>query len=103
MYTLLKQHCLCWLGQVVRMADGRIPKDLLYGDLELGGNCPRGRPQLRYKDICKRDLKALGMDLNRWETLISERLCTALKEAEHVPYALSLTRFWYHLAGQSSK
>ncbi|KAJ7317013.1 hypothetical protein JRQ81_003175, partial [Phrynocephalus forsythii] len=32
---------------------------------------PQRRPQLRYKDICKRDLKALGMDLNRWETLTS--------------------------------
>ena len=72
MYTLLKQQRPCWLGHVVTMADGQIPKDLLYGEL-VQGNCPRGRPQLRYKEICKRDLKALGMDLNRWETLTSER------------------------------
>ena len=71
MYTLLKQRRLRWLGHVVRMADGRIPKDLLYGGL-VQGNRPRGRPQLRYKDICKRDLKALEIDLNRWETLTSE-------------------------------
>ena len=67
MYTLLKQRRLRWLGHVVRMADGQIPKDLLYGEL-VQGHRPRGRPQLRYKDICKRDLKALGMDLHRWET-----------------------------------
>ena len=60
--TLLKQQCLHWFGHVVRMADDRIPKDPLYGEL-LQGNRPR--PQLRYKDIYKRDLKALGMDLNR--------------------------------------
>ena len=60
----MKQRRLRWLGHVVRMADGQIPKDLLYGEL-VQGNHPRGRPQLRYKDICKQDLKALGMDLNR--------------------------------------
>ena len=49
------------------MADSWIPKDLLYGEL-VQGNCPRERPQLLYKDICKRDLK----DLKRWETLTSE-------------------------------
>ena len=54
------------------MADGWIPKDLLYGEL-VQGNRPRGRPQLRYKDICKWDLEALGMDLNRWETLTFDR------------------------------
>ena len=26
-----------------------------------------------YKVVCKRDLKALGIDVNRWETLASER------------------------------
>ena len=31
MYTLLKQRRLHWLGHVRRMADGRIPKDILYG------------------------------------------------------------------------
>ena len=58
MYTLLKQRHLRWLGHLVRMADGRIPKDLLYREL-VQGKHPRGRPQLRYKDICKWDLKTL--------------------------------------------
>ena len=53
MYTLLKQRRLCWLGHVVRMADGRIPKDLLYGEL-VQGSRPRGRPQLRYKTSASR-------------------------------------------------
>ena len=31
MFTLLKQRCMRWLGHVVRMDDGRVPKDL-YGE-----------------------------------------------------------------------
>ena len=80
MYTLLKQRLLRWLGHVVRMPDGRIPKDLLYGEL-VQGNRPRGGPQLQYNDICKWDLKASGMDLNRWETLTSEH--SAWRQAFH--------------------
>ena len=55
-------------------------RDSLYGEL-VQGMCPRGRPQLRYKDICKQDQKALGMDLNRWETLTAER--SAWRQAVH--------------------
>ena len=72
MYSLLKQRRMHWLGHVVRMEDGRIPKDLLYGELTLGSR-PTGRPKLRFKDVCKRDLKALNVDVNTWEATASER------------------------------
>ncbi|PFX23928.1 LINE-1 retrotransposable element ORF2 protein [Stylophora pistillata] len=36
MFTLIRQRRLRWLGDVYRMEDGRIPKDLLYGELETG-------------------------------------------------------------------
>ena len=36
LYTLLKQRHMRWLGHVTRMKDGRIPKDLLYGELRQG-------------------------------------------------------------------
>ena len=57
MFSLLKQRRMRWLGHVCRMEDGRILKDLLYDEL-VTGKRPTGRPQLRYKGICKRDLKA---------------------------------------------
>ena len=38
------------------MQDGRIPKDILYGELTTGTR-QTGRPFLRFKDVCKRDLK----------------------------------------------
>ena len=72
MYTLLRQRRLRWLGHVRRMEDGRIPKDLLYGELSTGER-GAGRPQLRFRDVCKRDLKAIGMDTVCWEELATDR------------------------------
>ena len=36
MFTLLRQSRLRWLGHVYRTANGRIPKDILYGELPSG-------------------------------------------------------------------
>ena len=54
------------------MPDGRIPKDLLYGELASGKRA-QGRPHLRFKDVCKRDMKSLDMDTGRWESLACDR------------------------------
>ena len=56
MQLMLSQRRLRWLGHVHRMEDGRIPKDILFGELAMGRR-PVGRPALRFKDVCKRDLK----------------------------------------------
>ena len=72
MYTLLRQRRLRWLGHVYRMEDGRIPKDLLYGKLAQGTR-DKGRPHLRFKDVCKRDMKAVGIDPDEWEDLAQDR------------------------------
>ena len=61
-----------WLGHVTRMKDGRIPKDLLYGELATEKR-PTGRPQLRFKDVCKRDLQALGINTEPWEVTATDR------------------------------
>ena len=42
LYTLLKQRRMQWPGHVTRMKDGRIPKNLLYGELATGKR-PTGR------------------------------------------------------------
>ena len=65
-YTLLRQHILRWLGHVHHMDDGRIPKDILYGELA-SGRRRTGRPQLRYKDVVKRYMKALDINTATWE------------------------------------
>ena len=72
MFTMLKQRRMCWLGHVVRTDDGRISKDLLYGELVQGKRLT-GRPQLRFKDACKRDLNALNIDKNNWQATALKR------------------------------
>ena len=72
MTTLLRQRRLRWLGHVRRMEDGRIPKDILYSELAKGKRTA-GRPHLRYKDVCKRDLNAIDIDTNSWEDLATDR------------------------------
>jgi hypothetical protein len=52
--------------------DGRIPKDILYGELT-SGNREKGRPLLHYKDTCKRDLKEIGINRPKWEELAQNR------------------------------
>jgi len=54
------------------MEDGRLPKDILYGQLPSAPR-PVGRPKLRYKDFLKRDLKALNINTENWEQLALQR------------------------------
>ena len=43
------------------MSPGRILKDLLYGEL-VSGKRKTGRPHLRYKDVCQRDMRAASIN-----------------------------------------
>ena len=63
---------LRWLGHVHRMGPERLPKDLLYGQLAQGSR-GTGRPILRFKDVCKRDLRAAKIELESWESLADKR------------------------------
>ena len=73
MFTLLRQWRLRWLGHVYRMEDGHVPKDILYGELA-SGRRSKGRTQLRCKDVCKTDMKALDINTNSWEDLAADRM-----------------------------
>ena len=50
----------------------KIPKTILYGEL-IDGKRNLVRPQLRYRDVCKRDMKELKTELNKWEELAMDR------------------------------
>ena len=75
MFSILGKRRIRWLCHVARMEDGRKPKDILYGELATDSR-PAGKPTLRYKDVCKHDLRtgdiahtdleALAADKNVW-------------------------------------
>ena len=58
------------------MEPGRIPKDILYGELTEGKR-KAGRPLLRYKDIFRRALKQCGIDIDTWEKQANNPACLA--------------------------
>ena len=54
-----------------RMGKGRIPKDLLYGELEKSTR-KTGCPHLFFKDVCKRDMKSAAIDIDSWELMVED-------------------------------
>ena len=51
---------------------GRIPKDLRYGKLEKGTR-KTGCPLLRFKDVCKKDMKSAAIGIESWELMVVDR------------------------------
>ena len=53
------------------MGKGRMPKDFLYGELARGTR-KTGCPLLRFKDVCKRDMKSVAIDIESWELMVKD-------------------------------
>ena len=71
MEAILMKSQLRWAGHVVRMDNDRLPKVMLYGQLEKYQR-PMGRPLLRFKDKLKANISSLQLE-KRWESLCLER------------------------------
>ena len=54
------------------MGKGKIPKDLLYGELE-NGTRKTGCPLIRLKDVWKKDIKSAAIDIESWELMVEDR------------------------------
>ena len=78
LFALLSKRRLSWLGHVRRMVDGRIPKDTLYVELA-SGTRPTGRPILRFKDVCKRDIKKGSINPANSEMQAADRIRTCIR------------------------
>jgi hypothetical protein len=74
MTTQLTQHDCFMAGLVVRMPDHRLPKKLLYGELQAGKRSQGGQKK-RYKDTLKASLKRCSIDSADWENVATE--CSA--------------------------
>ena len=97
--AILATMQLRWTGHVARMSDDRIPKQLLYGELEEGKRNVGGQ-KLRFKDVAKRHLKAMNIDVARWEHLAADRnswrhsLHTSKSAIQHKITAISDTKHY---------
>jgi hypothetical protein len=63
---------LRWSGHVVRMADDRLPKIALYGELQSGTRAQGGQYK-RYKDVLKHNLQACKINTSTWESTARDR------------------------------
>ena len=61
MAKILRRHCLRWLGRVARMEDSRMPKQLLFGELERLR--PRHGIKRRWRDLVVADVQAVGLEV----------------------------------------
>jgi hypothetical protein len=68
------------------MEDYRIPKDFLYCELASGSH-PTGRPSLRFKDVCKRDMKTCGIQPAELEVEVSNPTAWREKVKEDIKSA----------------
>lgn len=70
--TILRKTQLRWAGHVARMADHRLPKQLLFGELAAGSRS-RGGQKKRFKDSLKSSMKDLQMNPSSWEAEAADR------------------------------
>ena len=70
--SMLIKAQLRWTGHVIRMEDNRMPKRLMYGELQQGKR-HQGRPKKRYKDALKTSLQWCHIKPKELEESASDR------------------------------
>ena len=69
--TKMVRRRLEWLAHLARMPDHRLPKICLFGWLPQTRPC--GGPRRRWRDVVKRDLKVVGMNVCNWYSEAQDR------------------------------
>ena len=71
-HIFLKLALLRWTGHVTRMPEERLPKKILYGELEMGKRSHDGQKK-RYKNTLKASLKDFNIPTESWEQIAQDR------------------------------
>ena len=61
---MLRRHLLRWVGHIARLDDGRLPKQVLFG--ELPATRPRHGPKKRFRDVIIADLREAEIPEAHW-------------------------------------
>ncbi|KAI8496700.1 hypothetical protein Bbelb_253550 [Branchiostoma belcheri] len=83
--TTVARHRLRWAGHVRRMPTTRLPRQILFSQLE-SGTRPRGAPKRRFHDQLKATLLCCGIDHYNWETLAEDRTAWRSTVAQGTTY-----------------
>ena len=65
------------------MEDGGTPWDILYRQLA-SGRRTKCRPRVRYKGVCKRNMKAPDINTESWEDLAADRMMWRSTQNQHL-------------------
>ena len=71
-HTLLKLAQFKWTGHVTRMPEERLPKNIFYGELEMGKRS-HGDQKKRYKDTLKASLNDFNIPTESREQIAQDR------------------------------
>ena len=66
--TTLRTRRLLWAGTLLRMSGGRLPKRIMFGNLEGAVRRGRGGKEKEWTDCVQSDIRAFGMT-GDWETM----------------------------------
>ena len=64
--SMVMKCCLGWVGHIVPMDDGRLPRQLFHGEMWEGKRSAL-KPKKRFNDTIKYYLKQSGLAVDQWE------------------------------------
>ena len=99
MAEILMKHRLRWLGHLARMESHRMPKQLLFGELQK--KRPSHGTKRRWRDVAAADIKSvnagaewydLAQDRNAWAAVCKEGIESLVDQHQYGTYTANLSR-----------